>query len=709
MAGEKSVLSGEEGQKITKRLLELCGWNIAEHIDFDCSNGAKHKLKTSKGDRQQHSIDGIQSYLNPLNHAIKNVILISAKHHASDYPSASKSKLNKTSKELAQAIECAKESSEIAEHYIVDDDSGRSIEYNGLITFLSSSLDEKHTSFFKESGHELSIPTDNFDALFFIDNKRATFLYSSISEALRYSDDNLVSYIYPDTGTNHEHQHLNLAGRLLPLELMCSDVLPILVQKSGDNHVLIFCNDRIDDKYLKRIIWLAHRICGFASRTTIYFPNYNTTDHDRMVKTVMQAFQTSNYINKISISKWDDLSFIKLKEDSGIYQDSTKTPGSFPLNDRVDAITRISEDYDKILPFGAMVKPILSSSMLSATDLKDFLKRKGVFVKYADKEAIIPIFSGMLLSPIELDFLKGMLVDKEEKPKSLNKSAAFFGTLEQLKEVVQSIPLQQIILRQNCKHLNSPRFIRKADDRYELEVDIERTNTSKDLISGKTRHTARLTVLVESGRINVKTEFSSFETKSYLESVATALNVKLKEAKCIQKDLRSVQFRDFQSNSDRVLFLTGLKDITYSDHFFNGEIVNIKFKPDETIHNLPNELNSYRGKVKNLDINGNLLEELPHIEHPDYQNAILLSRVKIKFGFSVDGNSGYCLAEIDFPSTLNGNEVDGNTDMVVSVEILKSKDSNITGNIPRLQNRLSRLLDQIVLSRYNSGTYAVTN
>lgn len=709
MAGEKSVLSGEAGQKITKRLLELCGWRISEHIDYECSNGERHKSETSKGERGQHSIDGIQCYMSPLNHSIKNLVSISAKHHTDEYPTASKYKLNKTSKDLAQAIECAKASRHIAEHYIVEDQEGRNLEFDGLVTFFSSSPEEKHKSFFKDRGKELSIPTDDFDAMFFIDNKRATFLYSAIMEAKSYSNDKTFSFVYPDTGANQEHQNLNLAGGLLPLELMCSDVLPILVQKDDDYHILFFCNDLIEKKYLKRIVWLVHRLCGFATRSVIYFPDYDPTLHESMVNNVKQSFQQSNYIGRISVSKWDDRSFIKLKEDGTDYQDSTRTPvAPFPKNEEVAAVAKISEDYDKVLPYGAMLKPILSSAILGATDLKDFLKRKGIFVKYADKELIIPIFAGLLLSPIELDYLKGMLVEKEEKPKSLNKSAVFSGTSEQLKQVVQIVQPQKLTLRQNCKHLTVPRFVPKGDNRYELEIEIERTNTTKDLISGKTNHTGRLTVLLEKGRVNVKTEFTSPETKMYLEGVATALNVKLKEAKCIEEDLRSIKFKDFPSNKDRVLFLTGFKDITYSDNFSSGEIVNIKFKPDETITELPNELNSYRGKVRNLDINGNLLEELPHIDQSEYQDAILLSRVKIKFKFAVDGQSGHCVAEIDFPSTLNGREVDEDTDMQVSVEIIKSRDSNITDNIPRLQNKLSRMLDQIVLSRYNSGSYAGT-
>ncbi|MBK8564434.1 MAG: hypothetical protein IPN76_14130 [Saprospiraceae bacterium] len=131
------------------------------------------------------------------------------------------------------------------------------------------------------------------------------------------------------------------------------------------------------------------------------------------------------------------------------YQNTAQTTSIFPPNEKVDSVGKITDDYDKILPFGSKIKPILASSILSATDLKDFLKRKGIFIKHADKELIVPIFANLLLSPIELDYLKGLLIDKEEKPKSVNRSSAFIGKPEQLKEVVRQLQPKAVKLKSN--------------------------------------------------------------------------------------------------------------------------------------------------------------------------------------------------------------------------------------------------------------------
>jgi hypothetical protein len=703
MAGEKSVLSGEDGQKITSRLLQLCGWNISEHIDFPCLSGEKHKPPTNKGGRRQHSVDGINTYNSPLNHSVRKLVMVSAKHHADSYPDTSITKIYKTIKEHAQCLDCARISREIKEDYLDGANSKRNTEFDGIISFFSSNISEKHTSFFFENHNSVSIPADKFDTIFFIDNKRATFLYSSICEAREYSSNREISFIYPDTGAQNTEDISN-SGKILPLELMCSDILPILVEKDGNFHVLIFCNDMIEKKYLKRIIWLIHKLCGFAAKTIVYFPDYDPSRHSRMVNSVKQQYLESDYMNKIGLKKWDDYSFIKLKDDEVQYLDTARNSviPNFPKNEETEVKGKITEDYERILPFGSRIKPILDSSILGASDLKTFLKRKGIFVKYADKGQIIPLIANMLLSPHELDYLKGLLINKEEKPKAINKTAPFIGTPDKLKEVALNLDPESASLKGNCEHLKKPSFIPKGDNRYELEINIERTNTTKDLITGKTRHEGRLTVSLTKGKVNVKVEYTSSETKKYLDELASNLNYRLKEEGCISKDLKGIKFCDFKSNQDRVDFMTGFKDIDVTGKFFEGEVVNIKFKPDESLKSIPDDLESYRNRVRNLDINGSLLEELPHIEEPAYKNAILLSRIKIRYKFEIDGNKGACIASISFPSTLNGKNVDKNTDLVVSVEILKTKDNHIITNIGRLQNRLSRVLDQVVQSKYFS-------
>lgn len=703
MSGEKSVLSGEAGQKVTKNLLALCGYTISEHIQYECDEKEKHKSKDAKSGRGKHNVDGFLSYYNPLNHTERKIVLISAKHHIDKYLNYKKTKLYSTTKDLAQDITCSMGSSKVNNELVAVENDNKSRKYEGLITFLSSSQEEKHESIFSKSKNEISVPSDDFNAIYFVDNKRATFLYSAITEARNFSDNGKVSFIYPDTGLNESPEEIARAGKTLPMELICSDVLPILVEKGEHNYVLIFCNDKIDQKYLKRIIWLVHRLCSFASKTVIYFPDYDASLHDTMVNSIKQCFQESDAISDIGVRKYDSLSFIRLKEE-GIEVHSKSVSIPFPNNQTVQALSKvkINEEYDKILPYGRMLQPILASSNLSASDLKKFLKRKGIFVKYADKGLLIPFFVSMILSPVELDILKGMLIEKEEKPKSQNKSALFIGDTEKLKQAIKSITPSDIRLKLNCEHEKVPRFEKKDDARYELSIELKRVNSTKELISGTTHRSGLLVVSIENGKVNVKTEYTSSETKDYLDKLCERLNYQLKQHDCIKQELRGIKFSDFASNDKRVEFLTSFKDIGYTTNFFNGSITNIKFKPDETIKDLPTSLSQYKDRVKNLNINGNLLEQLPLILEPDNKRCIYLTRVSILYNFDIEGNQGKCFATIYFPSVLNGKKLDPTRELEVIVEVVRDRKSNIVWGLDRLQKRLARELHRIVVNKYYS-------
>ena len=308
----------------------------------------------------------------------------------------------------------------------------------------------------------------------------------------------------------------------------------------------------------------------------------------------------------------------------------------------------------------------------------------------------------MILSPIELDILKGMLVEKEEKPKSRNKCADFTGTIEMFTEAVNAVSPINHKLEANSSHLKTPKFTRKDETRYELEIELKRESTTKELISGTTHRSGLLVVNIEDNKVNVKAEYTSKETKNYLLNVMEGLNYQLLKQGCIKQNLKGIKFSDFLSNQKRSEFLTSFKDVDYSSKFFKGQIVNIKFKPDENVKVLPPSLEDYRGIVRNLDINGSTLERLSLVLDEKNQNCILLSRVKLFYNFDLEGNQGKCIASISFPSTLNGKEVDTSNELEVSVEVLKDKASKLNWGIPRLQKRISRELDKIVVNKYYS-------
>ena len=105
--------------------------------------------------------------------------------------------------------------------------------------------------------------------------------------------------------------------------------------------------------------------------------------------------------------------------------------------------------------------------------------------------------------------------------------------------------------------------------------------------------------------------------------------------------------------------------------------------------------------VSNLNINGSNLDKLSYVQSELYRPCVLLERVKVKFDFELNGEIGFCVAEIGFPSSLNNKTVDYQTELQTSIVIPPIKENKrLKTKLSTLQHRLSKKLDDFVMKRY---------
>ena len=74
---------------------------------------------------------------------------------------------------------------------------------------------------------------------------------------------------------------------------------------------------------------------------------------------------------------------------------------------------------DTLLPVGERLKPLLSKSCISESDMKNLLAERGVYIGNSDKKLSIPILTLSILSPREFEKLQEIIaevlnVDPEE-------------------------------------------------------------------------------------------------------------------------------------------------------------------------------------------------------------------------------------------------------------------------------------------------------
>lgn len=695
MAGELSVKSGEDGQKMTTDLLKLTGWTLSEHIQYKCVMQDKHDCNT-------HNIDGLFQYESPLNHLFNDVILISAKHYRDGYGSNRKKRLNDAIKDLAESLECCPINADLKEKYLGT--TTRRKRFFGLLVFLSSNEEELTKDLIQELQEDIVTPRNEFEAIYILDNFKVSFLVSAYRTAKLYRPDAKLKYLFHHTGSNQDPEQLYLTDTLLPIELMNSSLIPIVLESAEKTSVLIFCNNKFDAETLKRLIWLSHKLSGLANEIVIYLPDFDITRHEATEKSIKQSFKDFDVLNKIAVRRYYYHSFLNLKEDNplNVITIPAKEKG-FEYN-KAEAI-KTDDTIDKILPYGEMLKPLLGSSQLGESELKKFLLRKGILIKDKDKDGTIPVFANMLLSPLEINELKEMLQEKEDRLKSISRHAEWVGKSTDLQTAIIQINEKILSIKPevNCKLIENNDFMSKKEDYYELEVKLERTSATKDLITGITQHEARVGVYLENGKVYVKCEYTAPETKKYIEKIVTEINKTFVEKGNITSPIKSILFRDFGSHAARIDFLLSFSKVKASDYFYNPDIENIKFRPDPDVKDIPSDLAKMKDKVTNLDINGNNLDTLDYLTEDKYKSCILLERIIIKFDFQFQDNKGICIAEIGFPSTLNNKrKIDYDTEFETSIKLPNLKaNKGFSMSNSRLQNALSRKLDELVRMKYN--------
>ncbi|MFZ3591713.1 hypothetical protein ACOI1C_21470 [Bacillus sp. DJP31] len=111
-------------------------------------------------------------------------------------------------------------------------------------------------------------------------------------------------------------------------------------------------------------------------------------------------------------------------------------------------------DVETILPFGDNLRPLIANStILTDSDLKNFLAQKGVFTSSSDRKDTIPLLSMSLLSPNEFEQLREKQSDKEATKKRRNRQLEW-KSKEDLHTVLKqfSLPIENLVDKKSANY-----------------------------------------------------------------------------------------------------------------------------------------------------------------------------------------------------------------------------------------------------------------
>jgi hypothetical protein len=701
--GENPIRIGNDGEKMLREFLKLIGWNnLSTNESFLCTNGSKHKITGSKSDKTNHNVDASFYFDNPLNHAETDVVLCSSKHNQDAY--SDKSKAYGHLKELAHSIECASDDYSYLSQF---ESKTRTKVVKGLLFWVSSNTEEKQKCMISEISTALINEVENnqststklrgikYDSIYLVDNQKATFISSAIKSTQSIYPNSKVNFLYPHTGLNNRSEDILAYGEVMPVQYINGSIVPIVVEDNNQIILSVFCDSNFDKEYLKRIIWLVHKISGLVSAVNIYFNDYDKTRDFSDENRIKQSFQNSTLIDRILLKRTLLFDFVTLKEEQGnvVLQNKSAQKQS---EKQVD-LAGIDNDLDRILPFGEMIKPVIASTALSETDIKAFLIRKGIYIGDKDKQGSVPLISTLLLAPNELNDLKFLLKSKEDRIKSVPRSCDLHNqnaTNESLGKLITPLLSQYTIGKGISKQstLIEQPTLRITKDEVYVGFKIEKQNTTKDLLTGKQHNECGISIKINNGKIISRIDYTSRETYGLSVDFFKKIETKLVEEEIVKDDFFSLKFNTFDNNG-RINFFLRFLNIKEEFTFTNGKLEHITIKPDSSIdEDVPFDIESLKNKVNELSISGSELDSV-HFFKDEYKKVLLMQRVKLKYDYSYGAESGKCVVDLDFKNAFSNSDVEA--ELQFYLEIQKGK--NTRGrDLEKLHKDLTKKFNDVI-------------
>lgn len=311
---------------------------------------------------------------------------------------------------------------------------------------------------------------------------------------------------------------------------------------------------------------------------------------------------------------------------------------------------------DTLLPVGERLKPLLSKSCISESDMKNILAERGVYIGDSDKKSSIPILTLSILSPREFEKLQELQKTKEDslKTKIIKAKSQSDKNLNNL--IPQDlVKRDDLIDEYDCFDFDTDlSFNMDNQNKLVLDYTIIREDVTKDWANNKSRYTGRVEIekSATQGMICFRNEYTSSETevinKKIIKMVTNHLQIL---GEISNKESPFEITSDKFNNVQRFAFMLQLANDSPSGFLSFEAVKNIEIGPDRKV-NMPDNTKWMGGSVKNIIINsekGKTLENIEYISDKQYHEFLILRKVQAQYKFSFGVLEGQCIVEYGFP------------------------------------------------------------
>ncbi|MDT3671787.1 MAG: hypothetical protein ROZ37_15835 [Aromatoleum sp.] len=292
MAGEKSKSSGEIGESIAAGLLDRIGWKKSlKNVPIKCNTPTHRNEKGNQ--RTSHGEDQIFLYNNPFHDVRTDVVHVSVKNKIGSYP-ASESALKREFKEhlaeLHEVIECARYSEEVSQA-TKSFKARKKVSHSGLLIWVHNDAEDIERDI-KPILSKIRLEQESDVPVYLIDSGRAGFVMKVMDDIERRQKD--WAFFFPVIGTVTTVDEAR-TGAFLPLEIIASDVLPIVMYEGEKTEMIIYANQAFSTDAYTKLIAYGLRFCtGLVATIRIGMPDYNPATDKAAADLARLAFSDRN-------------------------------------------------------------------------------------------------------------------------------------------------------------------------------------------------------------------------------------------------------------------------------------------------------------------------------------------------------------------------------------------------------------------------------
>jgi len=365
-----------------------------------------------------------------------------------------------------------------------------------------------------------------------------------------------------------------------------------------------------------------------------------------------------------------------------------------------------------ILPYGDSLKDFLTLSILSEADLKNLLRKRGVFFAEPDKINTIPLCIKTGIAPSELEELKEKVKTKEDNPKQQTQSIDWSGTDTTLLSAIQDeLDIHELTCEpfKGYNIIGTPSFkpIANNPNNIELEFTIERHDLTKSWDKNTTQHTGKVSFKKSSDEksVNISFTHTSKETKIVANKIIKDVVKEMKNDGFVQPESQivKIRFNDFD-NASRIEFLKKLSQSQKENSLYFLDTKDIGFKPDNRMQ-LPGEISWMKDKINNLIIQGQDLHLTFFVKDKQYHPFLQVYRLDTDFSFEFDEVIGECRLSLEFSDFIIQGK--NNAEFQINVKKLRIIENESGESHNKIKEKLLSILesDKLLLhQKYKKNT-----